>query len=114
MDNITNPFTGLVVFTHSSIGGKIEIVNQLNKMILFDKFISTIYISRADVGRDYVTSWCNRHKKTIVSGSDYIGNGARDHLNKLVVYLGKRRDVQEYKIAELTANNLGCDLIILP
>lgn len=109
-----SPYTGIVVYTHNSITSKNLIHKYLGLMHDFDPFLSDIYVSDGDVNKEAVINWCRKNGVNHVLGTQYADGGNKQHLHKLVLYIGSTTHTDTFKIAHCKSRQLGCDLLILP
>lgn len=109
-----SPYTGVVVYTHSSVTAKNLINKYLDLIHDFDAYIGDIYVSQGDVNRSTIQYWCYKNQINFVTGIKYITTGPKNHVNKFVLYIGSTTRTDTFTIASEKARQIGCDLIILP
>ena len=108
------PYSAASVFIDSSINGKIGVVSEIDKVKYYDPFISDVYIDRSCVYRPVVDKWAKKARVRVNDGNFNMAGHRSMNGRIVVVYLGRSRDSQEYYRAQQQANELNCDLILLP
>ncbi len=108
------PYSAVSVFIDNSVSGKLTVTEELGKIRAYDPFISDLYIDRSCLYKSVVEHWARRVKIRVNDGNIKLETHREINGKKLVVYLGRTRDSIEFNRAKAQADELGCELIILP
>jgi hypothetical protein len=108
------PYSAASVFIDNSINGKIGVLSEIDKVKYYDPFISDVYIDRSCIHRKVIDKWAEKARVRINDGNFNMAGHRSMNGRIVVVYLGRNRNSQEYHRAKQQANELNCDLILLP
>lgn len=108
------PYSAASVFIDNSIPGKTSVLSEIDKIKYYDPFISDVYVDKSCIYRPVINSWADRANVRLNDGNFNLKNHQSLNGRIVVVYLGLSRNSIEFNRAKKQADELDCDLIILP
>jgi hypothetical protein len=108
------PLSNVALFVDETIGTKQQIQVEMDKVLFYDQFVSNVFVEHGFPYRNTMKSWAVRKRINFVHGVGNIRNSVENGVRKTVVYIGRNRQSIHYTRAKQLADELSCDLLILP
>ena len=106
--------TVIALFIDSSIRGKQMLLGELNRLLLLEPDITDIFIEHSFPYKSGLKTWAQRNGIGTIHGIRSIGFLTNSSDKRLVVYVGFNQESYHFRAATNMANELNCELILMP